>query len=75
MSTVEAKVLVSDEIYTSLPSRNDRVRECINAAEQAMNTTAGERGHVITETPRLVGQRPTGLGYFELRFEAEPGRR
>ena len=34
-----------------------------------------KRGHVVRETPRLVDQRPTGLGFFELRFEAETGKR
>ena len=39
-TTVEAKVTVSPEIYQSLPSRPDRVRECANAAAQAMSETA-----------------------------------
>lgn len=75
MPTVEAKVLVADEVYVSLGERPDRVRECINAAAQAMGDVAAERGHVVRETPRLVDQRPTGLGFFELRFEAETGKR
>ena len=69
-TTVEAKVLVAEDIYVSLPAHPERVRECINAAEQAMNETAAEKGRAISETPRLVDQRATGLGFVELRFEA-----
>lgn len=71
MPTVEAKVLVPMEVYAALGKRNDQVRECINAAEQAMNATANERSRVISETPRLIDQRDTGLGVVELRFEAD----
>ena len=70
-ATVEAKVLVPMEVYVTLGKRNDRVRECINAAEQAMNETAAERGREISETPRLVDQRDTGLGVVELNFQAD----
>ena len=73
-TTVEAKVLVPLEVYVTLGTRNDRVRECINAAEQAMNETAAEKGRRISETPRLVEQRDTGLGVFELAFQAETER-
>lgn len=76
MSThVEAKVLVPLEVYVTLAARQDRVRECINAAEQAMNETAAERGRRISETPRLVEQRDTGLGVVELAFQAETVKR
>lgn len=69
-STVEAKVMVPLEVYVSLGREPGRVRECINAAEQAMNETAAERGRVIGETPRLVDQRDTGFGVVELSFQA-----
>jgi len=70
-TTVEAKVLVPMDVYVTLGKRNDRVRECINAAEQAMNETAAEKGRVISETPRLIEQRDTGLGVMELAFQAD----
>ena len=72
---IAAKVLVSEEIYLSLPSRPDRVRECINGAEQAMTEIAAEAGRVISETPRLVDQRQTGLGFVELEFHADTVKR
>lgn len=68
---VGAKVLVPLEVYVTLGKHNDRVRECINAAEQAMNETAAEKGREISETPRLVEQRDTGLGLVELEFHAD----
>lgn len=74
-TTVQAQVLVSEEIYVSLPKRPDRVRECAEAAASAMNATADERGRVISETPRLVEQRQTGLGFVELTFRAETVKR
>jgi hypothetical protein len=74
-TTVEAKVLVPFEVYATLAKRNDRVRECINAAEQAMNETAAEQGRRICETPRLVQQRDTGLGVVELSFQADTEKR
>lgn len=74
LKIVEAKVLVPREVYVTLGSRQDRVRECINAAEQAMNETAAEKGRRISETPRLVDQRDTGLGVVELAFQAETVR-
>ena len=72
---VEAKVLVADEVARSLPSRPDRVRECMNAAEQAMNETAADKGRVIAHAPKLVDQRSTGLGFMELTFQAETVKR
>lgn len=75
MSTVEAKVLVAEEIALSLPNRPDRVRECMNAAEQAMNETAADKGRVIAHAPKLTGQRSTGLGYVELTFQADTVKR
>lgn len=68
---VQAKVLVSDEVAMSLPKRPDRVRECMNAAEQAMNATAAEERRRISHAPKLVDQRVTGLGYVELTFQAD----
>lgn len=70
-TTVEAKVLVPLEVYVTLGQRSDRVRECVAAAEQAMNETAAEKGRVISETPRLVEQRDTGLGLVELHFQSD----
>ena len=75
MATVEAKVLVPEAVYVTLPQHPARVRECVAAAEQAMNETAAERNSVIRETPRLVGQRSTGLGFFELHFMADVEKR
>ena len=74
-TTVEAKVLVPLDVYVTLGKRQDRVRECVAAAEQAMNETAGEKGRVISETPRLVEQRDTGLGMVELNFQADTVKR
>lgn len=72
---VRASVLVSEEIARSLPSRPDRVRECMNAAEQAMNEQAADRSRVIAHPPKLVDQRVTGLGYVELEFQADTVKR
>ena len=72
---VEAKVLVTEEIAQSLPSRPDRVRECMNAAEQAMNEQAAERNRVISHAPKFSDSRPTGLGYVELTFVADTVKR
>jgi hypothetical protein len=74
-TVIEAKVLVTEQIYGSLPSHPERVRECVTAAAQAMNETAADRGREISETPRLVDQRATGLGFVELRFEAATVKR
>ena len=75
MSTVEAKVLVREDVYVTLPQHPERVRECVAAAEQAMNETAAEKGARIRETPRLVDQRATGLGFYELHFYADVEKR
>jgi hypothetical protein len=76
MPTIEAKLNVPTEVYVSLPQRPDRVRECINAAEQAMNEEAAQTGWVISETPRLVGQQMHQLiDQVELTFQAEAVRR
>lgn len=72
---VEAKVLVTDEIAASLPSRPDRVRECVTAAQQAMDELAADKGRRISESPRLSNQRPNGLGFLELTFVAETVKR
>lgn len=75
MKQIEAKVLVSDEIAQSLPSRPDRVRECVNAAEQAMNETAADAGRVIAHAPKFSDSRSTGLGFVELTFVADTVKR
>lgn len=68
--TVSADVTVADEVYSSFPRRPDRVRECVAAAASAMGEVAAERGRVLGETPRLVDQRNTGLGFVRLTFHA-----
>lgn len=70
-TAVQADVTVSMEIYVSLPKRPDRVRECVQAAASAMNETAAERGRILCETPRLVDQHDTGLGFVRLTFQGE----
>ena len=71
-ATIEARLNVPTEVYASLPQRPDRVRECINAAEQAMNEEAAQSGRVISETPRLVDQQFHQLtNQVELTFQAE----
>jgi len=68
-------VLVSDEIAQSLPSRPDRVRECMNAAEQAMNAEAADAGREIAHAPKFSDSRSTGLGFVELTFVADTVKR
>jgi hypothetical protein len=75
MKQIEAQVLVTDEIAQSLPLRPDRVRECMNAAEQAMNATAAESGRQIAHAPRFSDSRSTGLGFVELTFVADTVKR
>lgn len=75
MKQIEAKVLVADEIARSLPSRPDRVRECMNAAEQAMNETAADEGRTIAHAPKFSDSRSTGLGFVELIFVADTVKR
>lgn len=75
MKQIEAKVLVADEVARSLSSRPDRVRECMNAAEQAMNATAAESGRQIAHAPKFSDSRSTGLGYVELTFVADTVKR
>ena len=76
MPTIEAKVNVPAQAYVLLPKRPDMVRECINAAAQAMNEEAALSGQVISETPRLVDQQPHPLiDSFELTFQAETVKR
>lgn len=70
-STVSAEVLVPFEAYVTLAQRPDRVRECVTAAASAMDETAGGRGRVLSETPRLVDQQDTGLGFVRLVFHAD----
>ena len=74
-TTIQAQLLVSQEIYVSLPKRPDRVRECATAAASAMDAMAGECGRVISETPRLVDQRPAELCFVELTFQADTAKR
>lgn len=71
MSEIAAAVLVTREIAESLPSRPDRVQTCRTEAETAMNETAIERGRKVSEAPRFVDARDTGLGYVELTFHAQ----
>jgi len=75
MKQIEARVLVTDEIAQSLPSRPDRVRECMNAAEQAMNAEAADAGRAITHAPKFSDSRSTGLGFVELTFVADTVKR
>lgn len=75
MKQIEAKVLVTEEIAQSLPKRPDRVRECMNAAEQAMNEEAAVEGRRISHAPKFSDMRPTGLGYIELTFFADTEKR
>jgi len=76
MKTIEAKVNVPTAAYVQFPKRQDMVRECINAAAQAMNATAAESGRVISETPRLVDQQAHPLiDQVELTFQAETAKR
>jgi len=75
MKQIEAKVLVSEEIAQSLPSRPDRVRECMNAAEQAMDEEAAVDGRRISHAPKFSDMRATGLGYVELTFFADTVKR
>lgn len=73
---VEAVVPVPWEIAQTLPKRPDRVRECMNAAEQALEETAAERGRRIAHAPRLFDQVPRPLlGVVELHFFAETVKR
>lgn len=72
---VAAKVLVREEIAYTLPSHPERVRECMNAAEQAMNETAADLGRRISHAPKLSDQRSTGLGFVELTFVADTVKR
>ena len=75
MKQIEAKVLVSEEIAQSLPGRPDRVRECMNAAEQAMDEEAAVDGRRIAHAPKFSDMRPTGLGFVELSFVADTVKR
>jgi hypothetical protein len=75
MKQIEAKVLVADEMARSLPARPDRVRECMNAAEQAMNETAAVDGLQIAHAPKFSDSRATGLGFVELTFVADTVKR
>ena len=73
--TLAAEVLVSQEVYASLPKRQDRVRECVAAAASAMDETASEQGRILAGTPHLVDQQDTGLGFVRLEFQAETAKR
>ena len=74
-TTVEAIVLVKSEIAETLPSRPDRVEQCMLEAEEAMNDLAADRGRVTSDPPRLVEHRPTGLGLVALTFQADTSPR
>ena len=71
----EVKIPVPMEQYVTLGSRPDRVREIVGAASSAMDELASAGGRRLTETPRLVDQRDTGLNIVELVFRAETGKR
>jgi hypothetical protein len=73
--TAEVKIPVPMDQYVTLGSRPDRVRELVGAASSAMDELASADGLRLTETPRLVDQRDTGLNVVELVFQAETGRR
>ena len=71
-TTIEARVNVPTSVYVQLAKRPDHVRECVQAAAQAMNAEAAGSGRVISETPRLVDQVSHQLiDQVELVFQAE----
>lgn len=74
-TTLRSEVLVSTEIYSTLPRHPARVRECVTAATQAMEAVAAEGRRVLSETPRLIDQRPSDLGFVYLVFEADTAKR
>ena len=71
----EVKVPVPMDQYVTLGSRPGAVREIVGAASSAMDELAAAGGRRLTETPRLVDQRDTGLNVVELVFQAETGKR
>jgi hypothetical protein len=73
--TAEVKIPVPMDQYVTLGSRPDRVREIVYAASSAMDELAAAAGRRLSETPRLVDQRDTGLNVVEMVFRADTVKR
>lgn len=71
MTQVTASLHVASDVAATFPSRPDRVKEAMDAAEAAMKDLAAERRRHLASAPKLTDMRDTSLGFVELTFVAD----